>query len=151
MIYLPETYYWTDSKFPVQDALSIVTKTISQWCSYYEAQILTPKKGVRNKTQNGNLPKNNQEKKQSIEDILNWILNNSKDDWYRLELSDEKENNKLVNSKFFKYEGLYCCWGLKLTENEFAELKEKLIAKHLPEDLFYPENKEVITIPKYYE
>jgi len=152
MIYLAEDYYFKNNKnFPSKKAILITAWEVSLECQYYEAIILAPKRGIKEKVRQGLLPKSSDEKKEFIQQLLNWIWDNSVVNTYRLVLSNEKEKNKIVNQKYGQYDGTDCCWMLDLSKKEFFELQKTWKNNALPQDIFYPEDKEVVTIPEYYK
>lgn len=155
MIYLPEDYYFKynpkNQNFPYQKAILSTVYKISLDCKYYEAKLLAPKKGVKDRIKQGILPRTDDDKKEFIEKLLGWIWDNSIVDTFWLILSNEKKDGKITNPKYLQYEGMSCCWSLELSEQKFNQLQKVWKNNNLPEDLFFPEDQLIVAIPKYYE
>ncbi len=143
--YLPELYYFFDlnefSQKNFRKSVLIVAKTIAQWSDYYSAKLLSPIKGVKVLKKKGKLPINKKEKVIFVENLVNWIFDNSEvEGLFLLFLDDSKvianRSAKQNHPKFNHYDDT-CCWVLNLTEKEFQKFRSSLKKSKLPEDLFY--------------
>ena len=78
LVYLMENYF-KQKNFPFKKAVLVTTKTISQWCNYYKAELLEPKKGIKKseRKKQGKLPTSEKERKIFVQELVNWIFENS--------------------------------------------------------------------------
>jgi len=132
--YLPEEYYFTDSIFlkNFEKAIIVTSSTVGTYCNYYRMELITPKKGVKEKKKEGKLPAMG--KKDFVRKLVKEIFRKSDfKDVFALFLNDKpiSHNNK------FEHHDETCCWALNLTENEFKDLQTQLKKNKLPADLFY--------------
>jgi len=147
--YSAELYYWFDQKdFPFKKAFLVSSQIVGQWCDYYEAKILSPKKGIKETVRAGQLPSSLLEKQAFITHIFEWIQENSLvPDLFALFLDTKPIDNptgaKNPYSPKFDHHDDTCCWLLDLTDEEFKALQAALVAHNLPPDLFYPAGKDV--------
>ena len=142
MIYLPEySYYFRKKDFPFEKAVIVTAKSISKGCKGYKAQLISPKKGIKECIKEGTLPKSQKEKEKFIENIFKWIFDNSFcSDLFAFFLYEDYPHLKNYPAKFDHHDDT-CCWCLNLDEKEFEELKKVLKKNKLPDDLFYSEDK----------
>lgn len=149
--YAPELYYFFDSKEfrekDFQKSISVVAKTVGQWCNYYATQLLSPLKGVKDTKKEGKLPADKKEKDIFIENLVKWIFDKSyTDDLFLLFLGVKPvlANGSIAPKNGcpkFDHHDDTCCWVLNLTEKEFRQLQKNLKKNDLPEDLFYEGSK----------
>ena len=142
--YSAELYYFQDQKdFPFSKGVLVTAETVGSWCSFYQARLLSPKKGVQERLREGQLPADKLEKQKFIAGLFEWIQNNSLvPDLFALFLDSEpiKDPTGFKNPycpKFCHHDDT-CCWDISLTEQEFSQLKLAWKTNNLPEDLFYP-------------
>lgn len=140
MIYHPELFYFYDTKdFPLKKALLATAKAVSNYCYDYSSQLITPKKGAKEKTKQGILPRDKKKRERFIEDIFDWIAENSKCwDLFALFLYGKQHNTKPDETDKFDHHDDTCCWALNLTDVEFAAVQKEWQRNNLPQDLFYP-------------
>jgi hypothetical protein len=140
MRYSPELYYLQDRKnFAFRKAVLVTATTVAQWCSYYDAKLLAPKDSdLAPKQRTGALPSDSQEKEVFLNELINWIFENSwVDDLFVLFLDDGPVPRSEGVAKFDHHDDT-CCWVLNLSEGQYAELQAAWKAHDLPRDLFYP-------------
>lgn len=148
MLYLPELYYFFDSKdFPTEKAITVTAITVAKWSQYYRAELIEPKKGISNTVRTGKLPDNKSQIETFIKKLLLWIFDSStiRVDLFSLfldsyPLEDKWENTNRDVAKFDHHDDT-CCWVLNLTKTEFEKLQQVWKDNNLPTDLFYPEGK----------
>ncbi|MBI2591036.1 MAG: hypothetical protein HYW33_04200 [Candidatus Blackburnbacteria bacterium] len=148
MIYLPELYYFFDTKnFPLRKAVKVTSGAVSLWCDYYRAELINTKKVLGKKLRVGELPKRKGEKIKLVSQVTDWIFKLSDcDELFTLLLNDKPLNNvgkqKQKPAKFDHHDDT-CCWILNLTEKEFKQLQQIWKDNNLPEDLFYQEEEAI--------
>lgn len=152
MIYHSELYYFYDTKdFPSEKAFLVTAKAVSRFCKDYYAELIAPKKGVKDKTKSEDLPGDITKREKLIEEILTWIRENSEvNDLFALFLYGNPRNTNSEECEKFDHHDDTCCWALNLTEEEFAELQAEWRKNQLPDDLFYPRNLGIQKGWKYY-
>lgn len=140
MIYQPDLFYFFDTRgFPVEIAFYVTAKAVSRYCYDYSAKLMTPKRGVKEKTRQGILPHDDHEREKLIKDIYRWISENSDDDGlYSLFLYDRERNSNPEKCEKFDHHDDTCCCGLNLTDAEFTEVRNAWTRNNLQADLFYP-------------
>ena len=143
MIYLPELYYLYNTKFPFKKAVKVTAKSVGKYCSGYKARLISNDKSVKETLKEGKLPKSPKEKEIFIEKLVDWIFKNSwVKDLFALFLYKDYPPNKKGIAKFDHHDDT-CCWSLYLEKKEFSELKKSWKKNNLPEDIFYPESKQI--------
>lgn len=150
MLYLSEPYYFFDKKrFPFKKAVLATAKKVSEFSWYYKARLISPLNGFKEIECQGNLPPTKEEKHKFIEDLIKWIFSNSATrDLFTLFLDDQEITQQRHKTFKFDHPDDTCCWVLNLTEKEFQELKTSWKSNGLPEDLFYPEGKDIKIIKR---
>ena len=145
MIYLPELYYFFDqSDFPLGKAVLVTAKKVGEWCTHYQAKLISPIKGIKESERQGKLPSPIQEKQKFIDDLFNWIISNSEtSDLFALFFDDLEIGQSKDRPAKFDHHDDTCCWVMNLTEQQFQELKTIWKDNGLPEDLFYKEGAEI--------
>lgn len=141
MIYNFEVYY--SNKINLIKAVKIVASYVANFCKFYEAEIIIPKKGFHGpKKKLGKIPLEDKEK--FINNIVNWLVNNSEiNELFKLLLyNNPKSTHK---PRLFDHHDDTCCWVLSLTNDQFFGLQKVLKLNGLPEDLFY-ESKKLVCI-----
>ncbi|MFQ5857772.1 MAG: hypothetical protein ACE5LU_19375 [Anaerolineae bacterium] len=140
MIYQPELYYfWEQEGFPFRKAVSVTAQTVAIWCNHYHAKLIAPSKSATVREQKGELPEDVEEKGAIVEELVNWILEDSVTaDLFTLFLDSGRVPQEGRVAKFDHHDDT-CCWVLNLTEQEFKQLRMSWEANGLPTDLFYPE------------
>lgn len=148
MLYTTELYYFFDQKdFPFEKALLTAVKSVGENCVYYKAKLLSPKKGVKEIKREGKFPENSEEKQRCIEELINWIFENSEClELFSLFMDSEEIDFKKSQGKNLKFDHHddTCCWIMGLDDKEFDNLRKSLIKENLPEDLFYESGKEIM-------
>lgn len=145
MFYLPELYYLQDQRdFPLHKAIEVTAVTVSRWCGYYEARLITPvSKDIVPIQKSGALPERIAERESFIRELVVWLFANSNPpDLFGLRLSDHPFSERGSVTKFDHPDDT-CCWVLKLSESEFGILQDVWQAHGLPTDLFYPDGKQI--------
>lgn len=145
MLYLPELYYLQDQKdFPLQKAIEITVITVSQWCRFYEARLIAPiSKGTIPFQKSGALPEVTSEREMFVRALVEWLFTHSNPpDLFTLLLNDQPIDAKGGVAKFDHHDDT-CCWVLNVTESEYAQLRLAWQINDLPEDLFYPDGKQI--------
>lgn len=122
--------------------VNVTAKSLAIHCTHYYAQIIDPVKGLKETKKSGKLPKNKKEKNILIENIINWIFDNSKCDELFTLFLDENMINSEDCTKFCHYDDT-CCWDLNLTEAEFKALQKELKQNNLPAEIFYDSSKTI--------
>ncbi len=145
MLYLPELHYFFDQKdFPFEKAVLVTAKKVSESCGYYKTKLLSPRKGVKETERQGKLPSSTEEKHKFVENLIQWIFSNSViPDLFALFLDEEEIDQAKDKPAKFDHHDDSCCWVMDLTEQQFQDLKNAWKDNGLPEDLFYPEGKEI--------
>ncbi len=142
MIYAAELFYLQDQRdFPFQKAVLVTVKTISQWCTHYQAELLASAKKYQGPIKKqGGLPSEPAERASFVEDLVQWVFVNSQiDELFNLLLDNRPVPQKDRVAKFDHHDDTYC-WFLNLSKDEFANLQDAWHKIDLPENLFYPEN-----------
>ena len=137
MLYIYEPYYFHKAGFNFLNALRVTTQAIARWCDWYEAQLLTPKKGIKDEIKSGMLPIEFEERIKFIDNLILWLTNNS-------DMANETRlfmdaNPIQPEHKFSYYDSAQ--WNLKLSPDEFLKLQQTWKDNGLPENLFYPAEK----------
>lgn len=147
MFYLPELYYFQDQQgFPFRQALLTTAVVVSRWCTHFHAQVLVPKrKGAEPLQKSGRLPGDLAEREHFVAELVQWLWDRSMmEDVFNLRLDDEPvhaSSDKIIK---FDHPDDTCCWTLHLSAQEFAQLQAAWKRHGLPEDLFYPEQRQRI-------
>lgn len=139
MIYHPELYYFFDTKdFPLERALLVTAKAVSKYCKEYSAELVVPQKGINDKSRAGELPKAKVDREILIDEIFDWIKDNSEfSDMFALFLYGSPRNSNPEECDKFDHHDDTCCWALNLTDEEFKEVQAEWRKNDLPDDLFY--------------
>src|SRR3989338_7665697 len=145
MHYLPELYYFFDSKEirgkNFQNLIIVIAKNVAQYCNCYSAKLLSPRKGVREIKKGGSLPTDRKEKEIFLEGLLKWIFDNSESiDLFSLFLQNGPIHTNRQGVIKFDHHDDTCCWILHLSGQEFKQLQKDLRKNNMPEDLFYEES-----------
>ena len=143
--YITDSYYFSKKTSLIGDfrkLISVSAKSVGNNCNYYHAELLSPIRGAKETKKSGSLPKNKKEKSQFIENIVNWIFDNSKSDELFVLFLDDSPIDRKKCSKFCHHDDT-CCWDLNLTEKEFKSLRNDLKSNNLPTDIFYDSSKAV--------
>jgi 16S rRNA C967 or C1407 C5-methylase (RsmB/RsmF family) len=139
MIYQAEPYYFSDTKdFPVEKAFKVTAKAIAKLCNGYRAELIAPKKGVKEKKMAGFLPESQAEKEKLLDKIFEW--KNAKSDFADLfALFLYNDYPELASNQVAKFDhhDNACCCAVNLSEEEFKQLQKVWAENDLPEDLFY--------------
>lgn len=147
MCYLPELYYYLQdqSDFPFRKAVLTTAVAVSQWSSCFYAKLITPKsRKFTPAEQSGPLPRNVQEKRTCVAELVSWLFENSTvDELFCLFIDDEPLPQPGRVAKFDHHDDT-CCWVLNLSENEFGQLQRIWRTDRLPEDLFYPKQNSIL-------
>ncbi|MCS7261679.1 MAG: hypothetical protein NZ765_13050 [Anaerolineae bacterium] len=146
MIYLAELYYLQDQQhFPYQKAVSVTATAVARWCTHFYARVIVPTSKSANLVMEkcGCLPADPEQRGTFVADCVRWLWQSSViPDLFCLLLDDRPVPCKDRVAKFDHHDDP-CCWVLNLSEHEFAVLQHIWKANDLPEDLFYPEGKQV--------
>ena len=146
MRYDPELYYFYDQRgLPFEKAVLVTAMKVGEWCTHYKAKLICPAKGAKKSERQGSLPSEAQEKLTFIDDLVRWLLSNSRpQDLFALFLDDVEIGQRRGDEPGkFNHHDDTCCWGLDLTEQQFQELQQAWKQHELPEDLFYQEGKDI--------
>jgi hypothetical protein len=167
MNYVLERYYIDKKIVSLREVIITTTQMVATFSDYYYAELLSPKKGVEQIYKSGKLPTNFKEKEEFIQELVEWIFENSICfDLFSLFLDNKPIKRKPMKQikflgfipvgvsqdadkdnglrKFDHRDDTYC-WTLNISQNEFQELKNRLSQHKLPEDLFYSSDKNVCT------
>jgi len=152
MIYHPELYYLQDSPdFPLDKAFLVTAKTVSAWSKDYFAGLVAPKKGTKDKSRSGDLPKDKNEREELIEDLYGWIKENSDvPDLFAMFLYGDPRRSRPDECEKFDHHDTTSCWALNLTDTEFASLQKAWQENDLPNDIFFPRDKSIQKGIRYY-
>ncbi len=144
MHYVPEFYYlYNQPEFPLAKAIRIIATHLAQFCSYYEARLIVPNKGVLVTEKRGELPASSSKKVQFVAELLQWFINNSEfPDLFCLRLYNEPRTPQ--ECAIFDHSDDTCCWVLNISETQFTSLQYAWQEAGLPRDLFYPEKQTII-------
>lgn len=148
MIYAAELFYLQDQRdFPFQKAVLVTAKTVAQWCSYFQARLLSHSRTYRGLTEKqGMLPTNPLDKQAFITELVQWIFAYSEIQELFFLLLDKKPPPHTEKVATFDHHDDTCCWFLSLDPEEFVMLQEAWRRNDLPLDLFYPQE-ETICLP----
>lgn len=139
MIYHPELFYLQDTRdFPLKKALLATAKAVSTFSYDYYSELITPKEGIKDKIRQGTLPQDKAAREKLIEEIFDWITDNSECwDLFALFLYGNPRNTKQDECDKFDHHDDTCCWALNLSEEEFLKVQKVWQENGLPSDLFY--------------
>jgi hypothetical protein len=142
MVYAAELFYLENQRdIPFQKVVLVTAKTVAQWCSHFQARLLSPaKKHIGLTERQGRLPMESLGREEFVKELVQWLFEHSTvADLFRLFLDDRPVPQAGRIAKF-QHPDDTCCWFLNLTEDEFAILQDAWRKNNLPVNLFYPEH-----------
>ncbi len=137
MRYLPELELLQKGGELFRRAVEVTARTVARGCTCYDARLLAPREGYDGpRERRGRLPADPEEREAFVAGLVRWIFAASAvEELFRLILAD--------GTVRFDHPDDTCCWSLNLSEAEFVRLQAAWRAHGLPEDLFYPEDRQV--------
>lgn len=127
---------------PASKLLYVTAMTAARWCRYYEINLLYPREDIPAVIEKGRLPRKKKAKELFVQQLLDWMYQNSAiESRFGFSL-DEKPIGQVRQEKQmakFDYNGDTSRWFLNLGEEELKELKAAWISNQFPEDFFLPD------------
>ncbi len=148
MIYAAELFYLQDQQdVPFQRAVLVTAKTVAQWCTHFQAKLLSHSKAYKGLTEKqGVLPAEPLEKQVFVTELIQWIFAYSEVQDLFFLLLDNEPMPRIGRVAKFDHHDDTCCWFLNLDLKEFTVLQEVWGRNNLPLNLFYPQE-ETICVP----
>jgi len=140
MLYFPDTHYFKNKRFSASYAIGVVAEGIGNWCDYYRAELVMPKKGIETTIRKGKFPPGAQKRREFITELINWLFENSQADVFHLNLDDGPIDITSGKISMFSIHDSVQNWTLSLNAGQFASLQVMLKFSKLPKTLFYPEH-----------